>query len=179
MKARTPFEDKLLGLVEPVAADLDFRVVRLRVHGGSKRQRLQIMAEREDGSMNVDDCARLSRALSAVIDVEDPFTGEWDLEVSSPGMDRPLTTLADFADWAGYEARLELDRMVEGRKRFTGTLAGVEDEAVLIDLKGEEETAVIPYAWLAEAKLLLTDALIAESLKRRGGAEAVSQEEEG
>jgi ribosome maturation factor RimP len=170
VKTRTPFEDKLLGLIEPVAADLDFRVVRVRVHGGAKRQRLQVMAEREDGTMNVDDCARLSRALSAVIDVEDPFTGEWDLEVSSPGMDRPLTSLGDFAEWAGYEARLELDRMAEGRKRFTGTLVGIEDENVLIDLKGEDGTAVIPYAWIAEAKLILTDALVAESLKRRDAA---------
>jgi ribosome maturation factor RimP len=110
--------------------------------------------------MNVEDCARLSRALSEVLDAADPIAGEYTLEVSSPGVDRPLTRLKDFATFEGHEARLELDRMAEGRKRFKGMLAGVEDGAVAIDLEGEEETAMIPFSWIAEAKLLLTDRLM-------------------
>ena len=168
LKTKTPFEDKLLAIVAPIAADLGFEVVRIRVMGGTRRKRLQVMAERPDGSMTVDGCAALSRALSAVLDVEDPFEGEWDLEVSSPGVDRPLTELQHFARWEGFDAKLELDRMVEGRKRFSGTLAGVEDDNVLIDLKGEEATAEIPFAWIADAKLTMSDALLAESLKRSG-----------
>ena len=167
MKTKTPFEDKLLAMIEPVAADLGLEVVRVRVMGGARRKRLQVMAERPDGSMSVDNCATLSRALSAVLDVEDPFVGEWDLEVSSPGVDRPLTMLEHFARWEGFEAKIELDRTVENRKRFSGELAGVEEDTVLIDLKGEDGTAVIPFAWIAEAKLVMTDALVAESLKRR------------
>jgi ribosome maturation factor RimP len=118
------------------------------------------MAERADGEMNVDDCAILSRAVSEVLDAADPVAGEYRLEVSSPGIDRPLTRLKDFETYEGYEARLELDRVAEGRKRFKGMLAGVEDDAVAIDLEGEEETAMIPFAWITEAKLILTDQLM-------------------
>jgi ribosome maturation factor RimP len=119
------------------------------------------MAERpSDGDMNVEDCARLSRAISEIMDAADPVAGEYTLEVSSPGVDRPLTRLKDFATFEGYEARLELDRMAEGRKRFKGLLAGVEDDAVAIDLEGEEETAIIPFSWIVEAKLVLTDQLM-------------------
>jgi len=122
---------------------------------------LQIMAERpSDGEMSVDDCARLARAVSEVLDAADPINGEYMLEVSSPGIDRPLTRLKDFATFEGYEARLELDRVAEGRKRFKGLLAGVDDGQVAIDLEGEEETALVPFAWVVEAKLVLTDQLL-------------------
>jgi len=178
VKTKTPFEEKLLAIAEPVAADLGLEIIRLRVQGGNRRKRLQIMAERADGTMIVEDCAKLSRAVSSVFDVEDPFVGIWDLEVSSPGVDRPLTTLEHFTRWQGYEAKLELDRLVENRKRFAGVLAGVEDGNVLIDLSGEDGTAVIPFSWLAEAKLVLTDALIEESLKRRPAAPADPEGEE-
>jgi len=128
------------------------------------------MTDRLDGTgVDVDDCARLSRGLSDVFEVEDPVSGEYDLEISSPGIDRPLTTLAHFARWDGYEAKIELDRMVEGRKRFRGMLAGVEDGNVLLDMDGEEDTALIPFDWIADAKLVLTDALIEADLKARGG----------
>ncbi|MCG8443558.1 MAG: ribosome maturation factor RimP [Caulobacterales bacterium] len=157
----------MLEIIAPVAGDLAMAVVRVRVMGAAGRQRLQIMAERDDGTMGVEDCAALSRALSAVLDVEDPFDGEWDLEVSSPGVDRPLTERDHFARWQGFAARLELDRLVEGRKRFKGVLAGVEGDDVLMDLEGEADTAVIPFAWIAEARLVITDALLAESAKRR------------
>lgn len=166
MKTRSPQDECILELAEPVAEALGLEIVRVRVMGG-KKTTCQIMTERQDGDVNVADCARLSRALSAVFEEVDPIADEYDLEVSSPGIDRPLTTLAHFARWEGFEAKLELDRLVEGRKRYRGLLAGVEDNAVLIDLAGEEETAVIPFDWISDAKLVLTDALLAESLKGR------------
>ena len=105
-------------------------------------------------------CARLSRAVGAVLDDADPIAGEYALEVSSPGIDRPLTRYKDFAHFEGLEARIELDRMAEGRKRFKGILAGVDDGQVAIDLEGEEETALVPFAWITEAKLILSDQLM-------------------
>jgi ribosome maturation factor RimP len=148
-------------LLDPVAEAAGYEIVRLRLMGGEHARRLQIMAERpSDGDMNVEDCARLSRAISEIMDAADPIAGEYTLEVSSPGVDRPLTRLKDFAVYEGYEARLELDRVAEGRKRFKGMLAGVEDDAVAIDLEGEEETAIIPFSWIVEAKLILTDQLM-------------------
>ncbi|MGH6965177.1 MAG: ribosome maturation factor RimP [Phenylobacterium sp.] len=161
MRGKTAEDQGLLELLDPVAEAAGYEIVRLRLMGGEHARRLQIMAERpSDGDMNVEDCARLSRAISEVMDAADPIAGEYTLEVSSPGVDRPLTRLKDFAVYEGYEARLELDRVAEGRKRFKGMLAGVEDDAVAIDLEGEEETAMIPFAWIVEAKLILTDQLM-------------------
>jgi ribosome maturation factor RimP len=117
--------------------------------------------------MSVEDCARLSRAISEVLDAADPISGEYVLEVSSPGVDRPLTRLADFQAYEGYEARLELDRLAEGRKRFKGVLAGVDGDQVAIDLEGEDETALIPFAWIADAKLVLTDQLMKKGAQAR------------
>jgi ribosome maturation factor RimP len=114
--------------------------------------------------MEVEDCAELSRQLSVVLDVEDPIDREYTLEVSSPGIDRPLTRLADFDRWEGYEARLETAEPVDGRKRFKGTLAGTEGSEVLIEV--DEGTIGLEFDWLADAKLVLTDELIAESLRR-------------
>jgi len=161
MRGKTAEDLNLLELLDPVAEAAGYEIVRLRLMGGEHARRLQIMAERPvDGDMNVEDCARLSRAISEVMDAADPIAGEYTLEVSSPGVDRPLTRLKDFATFEGHEARLELDRMAEGRKRFKGMLAGVEDDAVAIDLEGEEETAMIPFSWIVEAKLILTDQLM-------------------
>ena len=161
MRGKTAEDLNLLELLDPVAEAAGYEIVRLRLMGGEHARRLQIMAERPvDGDMNVEDCARLSRAISEIMDAADPIAGEYTLEVSSPGVDRPLTRLKDFATFEGHEARLELDRMAEGRKRFKGLLAGVEDDAVAIDLEGEEETAMIPFAWIVEAKLVLTDQLM-------------------
>lgn len=171
MRTTSPFEDRLLALIEPAAADLGYEIVRIRVMG-ARRKTLQIMAETPDGRMNSGDCEKLSRGLSPLLDAEDPMTGEYYLEVSSPGIDRPLTRLQDFERWAGWQAKLELDRLVEGRKRWTGTLAGIEDDNVCLDVEGEEDTALIPFAWIATAKLVLTDELIRESLSRRGASEA-------
>jgi ribosome maturation factor RimP len=174
MRGKTAEDARLLELLDPVAEAVGYELVRLRLMGGDKQRRLQIMAERPDGEMNVEDCARLSRAISEVLDAADPISGEYVLEVSSPGVDRPLTRLKDFEAYEGYEARLELDRLVENRKRFKGQLAGVEGDQVAIDLEDEDETALVPFAWISEAKLVLTDELMkrgAESRKARLAAE--------
>ncbi|HAC01285.1 ribosome maturation factor RimP [Brevundimonas naejangsanensis] len=166
MRAKTAEDRALLELIDPVAESLGLAVVRVRLMGGTLRRRLQIMAERQaDHDISVEECARLSRAVSEVLDAADPIAGEYLLEVSSPGIDRPLTRLIDFDLFEGLEARLETDRMVEGRKRFKGVVAGTEGENVAIDLDGEDETALIPFDWLADAKLVLTDELL-----KRGAA---------
>jgi len=166
LRGKTPEDLRLLQLLDPVAEAAGYEIVRLRLMGGAVR-RLQIMAERPDGHMEIEDCAKLSRGFSEVLDAADPISAEYTLEVSSPGIDRPLTRIADFAGYEGHEARLEVDRLVEGRKRFKGRLAGVEDQAILIDLEGETKlTAHVPFGWILEAKLVLTDELM-----KRGAAE--------
>jgi ribosome maturation factor RimP len=125
------------------------------------------MAETPDGEMVVEDCARLSRAISEVMDAADPIKGEYTLEVSSPGVDRPLTRLKDFATYEGHEARIELDRVAEGRKRFRGVLAGIDGDNIGIDLEGEEATAMVPFSWIVDAKLILTDALMKRGAEER------------
>ena len=155
-------------MIDPVAESLGLAVVRVRLMGGTLRRRLQIMAERViDNDISVEECARLSRAVSEVFDAADPITGEYLLEASSPGIDRPLTRLLDFQLFEGFEARLETDRMVEGRKRFKGVIAGAEDENIAIDLEGEDETALIPFEWLVDAKLVLTDELMKAGAEKR------------
>ena len=161
MRGKTSEDRKLLELLDPVAEAAGFELVRLRLMGaGVQGRRLQIMAERPDGSMVVEDCARLARACSQVLDAADPITGDYLLEVSSPGIDRPLTRLKDFEAWEGYEARLEIDRIADGRKRFRGELAGVDGENIAINLEGEAETILVPFAWLVEAKLMINDRLL-------------------
>ena len=160
MRGKTAEDGKLLELLDPVVEATGYEIVRLRLMGGEHARRLQIMAETPSGDMNVEDCAILSRALAEILDAADPISGEYTLEVSSPGVDRPLTRLKDFATFEGHEARLELDRVAEGRKRFKGVLAGVEDDQVAIDLEGEEATALVPFSWIVEAKLSLTDKLL-------------------
>jgi len=168
LKAKTVEDRALLELIEPVAESLGLDIVRVRLMGGTLRRRLQIMAERpDDHDIAVEECARLSRAVSEVFDAADPIAGEYLLEVSSPGIDRPLTRLSDFDLFEGYEARLETDRMVEGRKRFKGVIAGAEDENIAIDLEGEDETALIPFEWLVDAKLVLTDELMKAGAEKR------------
>lgn len=168
MKAKTAEDRQLLELIEPVAETLGLAVVRVRLMGGTQRRRLQIMAERpSDHDISVEECARLSRAVSEVFDAADPIAGEYLLEVSSPGIDRPLTRLEDFETFESFEARLETDRMVEGRKRFKGVVAGVEGDDVLMDLEGEEDTALLPFAWLVDAKLVLTDQLMKAGAQKR------------
>ena len=163
--AKAAIDRRLAGIVTPTIEGLGFELVRLRLMGG-KRHVLQIMADRPDGGIEVDDCARISRAVSAVLDVEDPIAGEYVLEVSSPGIDRPLTREKDFERYAGYEARLETTELIDGRKRFKGLLQGVEDGEVLIEI-APETVIGLAVDLIADAKLVLTDALIAESLAGR------------
>jgi ribosome maturation factor RimP len=172
VRGKTAEDRSLMELLDPVAEAAGYEIVRLRLMGGGMR-RLQIMAERPDpnggpGHMDVDDCARLSRAVSEVLDAADPIAGEYVLEVSTPGIDRPLTRLKDFEVFEGYEARLELDRMAEGRKRFRGQLAGIEDENVGINLDEEPDATVyVPFAWITDAKLVLTDELMKRGADER------------
>ncbi|WP_374574993.1 ribosome maturation factor RimP [Phenylobacterium sp.] len=182
MRGKTAEDARLLELLDPVAEAAGYEIVRLRLMGGAEKRRLQVMAERAvDGDMNIDDCARLSRVLSEVMDAADPITGEYVLEVSSPGIDRPLTRLKDFETYEGLEAKIELDRLAEGRKRFKGVLAGVEDETTIaIDLEGEEHTALVPFAWITDAKLVMSDQLMkrgAEERARRLQSDMTSEEE--
>jgi len=167
MRGKTAEDRSLVELLDPVAEAAGYEIVRLRLMGGEHARRLQIMAETPDGEMNVEDCAKLSRAVSEILDAADPIKGEYTLEVSSPGVDRPLTRLKDFVSYEGFEAKIELDRMAEGRKRFRGVLVGVEDDNVAIDLEGEEETALVPFAWIVEAKLVLNDKLMKRGADER------------
>lgn len=179
MRGKTAEDLRLLELLGPVAEAAGFEIVRLRLMGGEQQRRLQIMAERaSDGDMMVEDCAKLSRAISEIMDAADPIAGEYVLEVSSPGVDRPLTRLKDFQTYEGYEARLELDRMAEGRKRFRGALAGVEGDSVAIDLEGEEHTALIPFTWITEAKLVLTDELMKRGAQVRAARIAADEQQQ-
>jgi ribosome maturation factor RimP len=175
VRGKTPEDRNLLELLDPVAEAAGYEIVRLRLMGGNgKARRLQIMAEDDAGDMNVEDCAKLSRAISDVMDAADPVEGDYLLEVSSPGIDRPLTRLKDYETYAGYEARLELDRLADGRKRFKGGIVGVEEANVALNVEGEEDTILIPFAWIAEAKLVLTD----ELMKRGADARAARLEQE-
>lgn len=155
-------------ILTPVIEAAGFRLVRLRLMG-SKRKTLQIMAEKPDGTMDVEDCATLSHALSEFLDTEpDIIEGEYLLEVSSPGIDRPLTRLGDFARWSGHEAKLELSAPLDGRKRFKGTLLGLDGSDVVFDTGKERLT--FPFGAISDAKLVLTDKLIEEDLKAREAA---------
>ena len=146
-------------LIGPTVEAMGYSLVRVQILGRN-RPRLQIMAERTDGeSMLVDDCAAISRAVSAVLDVEDPIAGAYTLEVSSPGIDRPLVRLADFDRFAGFEAKVEMDLAVDGRRRFQGRLLGTE--GVAVRLRIEDSEVVLPYADIRRAKLVLTEELLA------------------
>jgi ribosome maturation factor RimP len=167
VRGKTAEDRNLLDLIDPVAEAIGYEIVRLRLMSGTKSRRLQIMAEDSRGEMNVDDCARLSRAVSEVLDAADPIDGDYLLEVSSPGIDRPLTRLKDFEAYEGLQARIELDRLADGRKRFKGELAGIEGGHVGVNLEGETETALIPFDWIVEAKLVLDDELMKRGAEQR------------
>jgi len=156
-------EARIAALVEPTLEAMGFRLIRVRVTGAG-RPVLQIMAERADGRMNVDDCTEVSRAVSALLDVEDPIAGAYSLEVSSPGIDRPLIRAEDFEKYAGFVAKLETRAPVDGRKRFKGQLGLLTDGKLTI--KGEHGEAVIPLVEIAEARLVLTDELIRASMAK-------------
>ena len=155
---------RVAAIATPVLTGLGYRLVRVRVSGTSGCT-VQIMAERPDGTMVIEDCEAASRALSPVFDVEDPIDSEYRLEVSSPGIDRPLVRRSDFERYAGHEMKVEMAVALEGRKRFRGVLLGVEGEAARLRRKdaaeGEAADVLLPIADMAEARLVLTDALVA------------------
>ena len=163
----------LLSLVAPVVQDSGLELLRIRITGQDGEQVLQIMADRDEGMITVEDCERISRSISAVLDVEDPLKGQYILEVSSPGMARPLCRPKDFIRWAGFEAKLELSCAFDGRKRFRGVLSGYEDGEVLMDvpLDGHEETPTLGFKFkdISEARLVANDEMIADALKRQKG----------
>ena len=160
---------RVAAIVEPVLEDLGFRLVRVRVTGANGCT-VQIMAERPDGMMSVDECEAVSRAVSPVLDLEDPIERAYYLEVSSPGIDRPLVRASDFERWAGYEAKIELSLGLSGRKRFRGVIRAVTDGKVSLELpdapEGTDPIVLLPLDDLADARLVLTDELIRESLRR-------------
>ena len=161
----------LASLFEPVLESLGFRLVRVQV-SGREGKTVQIMAERPDGSISIDDCEAISRQVSPVLDVNDFVSGSYRLEVSSPGIDRPLVRPSDFEDWSGYEAKVELREPVGGRKRFRGRLEGYEAGEVRMEVDLDEAGRQIlgfPVSYVSEARLVLTDELIREALRRAKG----------
>ena len=170
-------EARIANIVEPAIAGLGYRLVRVKL-SAMNGTTLQIMAERPDGTMSVDDCEIVSRDLSPLLDVEDPIDREYHLEVSSPGIDRPLVRRSDFEQWGGHVAKIELEQLLDGRKRFRGKLAGVEGDSVRVALETADDGD--NFAWCRsprslEAKLVLTDDLMKESLRRQKPAAATNE----
>ena len=165
--AKAAIDRRMAEIITPVIEDLGYELVRVRLMSG-KNTILQIMADKPEGGIEVDDCAKISPAVGATLDVEDPIVDEYALEVSSPGIDRPLTRLKDFENFEGYEAKIETTELIDGRRRFKGQLAGIDGSDVLINV--EEGTIGLQFDWLSDAKLVLTDELIAEMLRQRKAA---------
>jgi ribosome maturation factor RimP len=150
----------LTRIIEPEVEAEGLALVRVMMIGGKDDPTLQVMAERPDTrQLTLQDCERLSRRLSEMLDAADPIDDSYRLEVSSPGIDRPLTRVKDFEDWKGHEARIGLEEKLEGRKQFTGELRGVEGDTILVDVRGLGPTG-LPFAAIHSAKLVLTDKLI-------------------
>ena len=162
MIAKSSIEKSLADIISPVILDMGYEVVRVTLRGGEATT-LQVMADRPGGGIDVDELANLSIAVSVSLDVEDPILDPYSLEVSSPGIDRPLTRLKDFEAFEGYEAKIETDQLIDGQRRFKGILAGIEGDEVLINLK--QGTIGLKFNWLTEAKLILNDNLIKEMLR--------------
>ena len=170
--AKAAIDRRIAEIITPVVEDMGFEVVRIRLMTG-KESILQVMAQSPDGTIEVDDCGKISTAISAVMDVEDPILDAYNLEVSSPGIDRPLTRLKDFVQWEGFEAKIETDELIDGRRRFKGQLAGVEGDEVLITIS--EGTIGLKFEWLSDAKLVLTDELIRDVLRGRKDAGQIDE----
>lgn len=171
--ARMTTEERIADLIGPALEDMGFGVVRVRVMG-TKRVTLQIMADRLDETpITVDDCADISRSVSAILDVEDPIKDAYSLEVSSPGIDRPLTRLRDFERFAGFEAKIELTTLLDGRRRFRGMLGGIDGETVKIET--DHGAVELPFAEIGDAKLILTDALIEASRAAAASVEGATE----
>ena len=174
--AKTSIDKRLAQITRPVIEGMGYELVRLRLMSG-QTPILQIMAEKPDGGIEVDDLAEITTAVGAVLDVEDPITDNYTLEVSSPGIDRPLTRLKDFDTWTGYLAKIETEELIDGRKRFKGALQGTEGDEVLIEIEdqGAPVTIGLTFDLLADAKLVLTDALIEETLRQRKHAGEIDE----
>jgi len=170
--AKAAIDRRMAEIITPVIEDMGFELVRVRLMSG-KSTTLQIMADRPDSGIEVDELALISQAIGAVLDVEDPILDEYTLEVSSPGIDRPLTRLKDFDMFEGYEARIETEELIDGRRRFKGELAGIEGDEILINV--EEGTIGLKFEWLSDAKLILTDDLIKEMLRQRKASGAIDE----
>ncbi|WCL54237.1 ribosome maturation factor RimP [Gimibacter soli] len=169
--------DKITALIAPTVEALGFELVRV-TYGGGRKPTLQIMAERPDGSMGVDDCAIISREVSALLDVEDPLPGEYLLEVSSPGIDRPLTRRKDFERWMGFDAKVELMEQIDGRRRFRGKLVSLAGDTLTLDTEDEGKVE-LDYGQIGKAKLVLTDELLKAVQKKAADAAAAAEAAEG
>ncbi|WP_208979336.1 ribosome maturation factor RimP [Pseudovibrio axinellae] len=172
-------EARVAEIIEPVIVDLGYRLVRIRVNGNNGCT-LQIMAERPDGMMAVEDCEEISHAVSPALDVDDPISGAYHLEVSSPGIDRPLVRAGDFVRWAGHLVKIEMSVPQAGRKRYRGHVIGVEDGCAVIRMTenqdGQDETVRLPLDEVGSAVLVLTDELIDAALKADKAAKAARGE---
>ena len=168
---------QIADLVDPVIADLGFRLVRVRIMG-REDQTVQIMAERADGTISIDDCEAISRQLSPLLDAADVMPRAYNLEISSPGIDRPLVRPSDFEDWAGHQAKIELTELLDGRRRFSGTLEGFDDGEVRLEVDLDQigvQVIGLPVGLIGEARLVLTDELVRDSLRRSKKAEKAAQ----
>jgi ribosome maturation factor RimP len=175
----TGIDARVASIIEPTIAAMGYQLVRVKL-SGQNGLTLQIMAERPDGIMTVNDCEKLSMAISPVLDVDDPIDKAYHLEVSSPGIDRPMVRKSDFAKWAGHIVKFETSVMVEGRKRFRGKISSVSEDAFVLEretpAKDEEPLVTIPFNTLSEARLILTDDLIRDALKADKAARAAANE---
>ncbi|MCJ7420703.1 ribosome maturation protein RimP [Sphingomicrobium astaxanthinifaciens] len=168
----------IASIIEPVVKAMGFDLVRVKMLGGEEEPTLQVMAERPDTrQLTIEDCAEISRALDEPLEAADPIEHAYRLEVSSPGIDRPLTRLQDFVDWSGHLARITLEEKLAGQKKFKGTLDGVDGETILLtDDHGKEHR--VPFAMVEDAKLLFTDKLLQETQPlSTEGAEEINEEE--
>jgi ribosome maturation factor RimP len=165
--SKTPLTQKIEKTIAPMAETMGYEIVRVLMVGvGSGKPTLQIMAERPDGTMNLDDCSRLSQAVSAILDVENVIEDQYYLEVSSPGIDRPLTRLKDFDTYKGFEAKVEIEPGIEGRKKFKGKLRGIEKDAAVSLETDEGEVFNLPFGQIQKAKLTLNDDLLKAQQKK-------------
>ena len=166
-------DKKLAELLNPILEDLGFKMVRVRLSSGNPST-LQIMADRLDGPIGVDELAEINTSVGTILDVEDPIPENYTLEISSPGIDRPLTRIKDFDSFQGFEAKIETTELIDGRRRFRGVLAGVNNDEVLINL--EEGTIGLKFTWLSEARLVLSDDLIKKILKKNTNTSILNEE---
>ena len=175
----TGLDARVASIIEPVLDSMDFRLVRVRI-SGQNGLTLQIMTERNDGSMTVEDCEAVSRAVSPVLDVEDPIDRKYHLEVSSPGIDRPMVRRSDFERWAGHLVKCETSVLVDNRKRFRGIIVSVDQDAFVLRRDaasyGDELEVRIPFDTLSDAKLILTDELVRDALAADKAAKAARAE---